>query len=200
MVHLQAWRQGFGGLSYGIVEPGKFVHWREQSKGMLMNREQPDLGLMIQGSGTCCFVGTDVCSISSHFCQLQLQDCWSIRITQPGSRTWSPEILESKYRISSMTCKFTCMNSSEKFWGKLFWQLLPLLSDLLSYSADSSSSLIIPYWCPASEREPLLRFLGLPGCISQLAGSPFLDSWFLEVYDDISGSRIWCRRQCKHGQ
>ena len=77
MVHLQAWRQGFGGLSYGIVESGKFVHWREQ----------PDLGLMIQGSGTCCFVGTDVCSISSHFCQLQLQDCWSIRITQPGSRT-----------------------------------------------------------------------------------------------------------------
>lgn len=199
MVYLQAWRQGFGGLSYGIVEPGKFVHWWEQPKGILMNREQPDLGLMIQGSGTCCFVGTDVCSISSHFCQLQLQDCWSIRITQPGSRTWSPEILESKYRISSMTCKFTCVNSSENFEANHFGSLY-LFSVISSYSAASSSSLIIPYWCPAWQREPPLRFLDLPGCTSQLAGGPFLDSWFLEVYDDISGSRIWCRRQCKHGQ
>lgn len=77
---------------------------------------------MTQGSGTC-FVGTDVCSISSHFCQLQLQDCWSTRITQPGSRTWSPEILESKYRISSMTCKFTCMNSSETVEANYFGSL-----------------------------------------------------------------------------
>ena len=115
---------------------------------------------MTQGSGTR-FVGTDVCSISSHFCQLQLQDCWSTRITQPGSRTWSPEILESKYRISSMTCIFTCMNSSETveqiiLAASTSSQWFPVILCSLF------TSLIIPYWCPASQQKPLLRLLDLP--------------------------------------